>query len=409
MSDTLDWEPPGGSERAALVASLRRRSSEIGHAIYGRIERDIPDLTIGRNEAYRAAVRETIAAVVDYGLENIDRPHGQLGPIPPAVAAQARRAARNGVSFGTVLGRYVAGHRELGEFVISEARQCGLSEQGPALRDIRRTQEVMLEHLTSALGHEYDRERERVGVSAEEDRNERIVLGLLSGGPEDPTELTELEYELHASWHLGIVATGPGAFELIRNLKAHHRGRFLSITREASVWAWLGSSTQAADAELERMARSGDIALTLAVGEPGKGVEGWRLTHEQAQDALRIALRRSDRFARYADGRLLAATLPNDTLVKSLRQRYLIPLSSQRDGGATLRRTLRSYIDVECNASSAAQALKVGRRSVKSRVLIAEGLIGCRLSECLAELDVALRLEELERGSAAEISQEVDR
>jgi GGDEF-like domain/PucR C-terminal helix-turn-helix domain len=409
MSDTLDLGSSGGAERAALVASLRRRSSEIGQAIYGRIERDMPDLTIGRNETYRSAVRETIAAVVDYGLQNIDRQHGELGPIPAAVAAQARRAARNGVSFGTVLGRYVAGHRELGEFVIREAQQCGLSEQGPALHDIRRIQEVMLEHLTSALGHEYDRERERVGVSSEEDRNERIVVGLLDGGPEDPAELTELEYELHASWHLGMVATGPGAFELIRNLKVRHGDRLLAITREGSVWAWLGSATQPKDAELERMARSADIALTLAVGEPGKGVEGWRLSHRQAEDALRIALRRSDRFARYADGRLLAATLPNDTLMKSLRQRYLIPLASQKDGGATLRRTLRSYIDVECNASSAAQALKVGRRSVKSRVLTAEGLIGCRLSECLAELDVALRLEELERGSVAEASQEVER
>ena len=80
----------------------------------------------------------------------------------------------------------------------------------------------------------------------------------------------------------------------------------------------------------------------------------------------------------------------------SIRNPDQAPLGSQRDGGVTLRRTLRTYIDLDCNATSAAEILKVGRRAVKSRVCTAEKLIGCPLHECLAELDVALRLGELD-------------
>ncbi len=60
-----------------------------------------------------------------------------------------------------------------------------------------------------------------------------------------------------------------------------------------------------------------------------------------------------------------------------------------------LRHTLRTYIDLDCNASCSAEVLMVGRRAVKNRVRTAETLTGCALHECLAELDVALRLNEL--------------
>ena len=46
--------------------------------------------------------------------------------------------------------------------------------------------------------------------------------------------------------------------------------------------------------------------VSSAIGEPGKGLDGWRLTHRQAQAAMRIALRRPQRLTRYADVALLA-------------------------------------------------------------------------------------------------------
>ncbi len=387
--------------RAAIVERLRSRRQEIEQAIYARIQDAVPDPVGSNKPEYQAGVRAAVSAVVDYCLEGIERGSGWLGPIPPAAAAQARRAARAGVSMGTVLRRYVAGHGQIGEFIAQEAERSGLSSHGPALQHIRRTQETLLEHLTAAIENEYNHELERVARSPEQRRAE-IVQGLLSGESVDLAGLAELDYEVHTSWHLGLIATGAEAEVVIRRLKAHYARKLLAVSFDGSVWAWLGGQKRPTATEIECLSTNGHVGLSLAVGEPGWGIDGWRLTHYQAQEALGVALHKPERFARYADGRLLAATVQNDTLARSLREKYLMPLGGQRDGGATLRRTLRTYIDLECNATSASHALKVGRRAVISRVRTVERLIGCHLHECLAELDVALRLEELDHGAATD-------
>ena len=47
-------------------------------------------------------------------------------PVPVALLAQARLAARVGVSLDAVLRRYFAGYTLLGDFLIEEARALGL-------------------------------------------------------------------------------------------------------------------------------------------------------------------------------------------------------------------------------------------------------------------------------------------
>jgi DNA-binding PucR family transcriptional regulator len=88
-------------------------------------------------------------------------------------------------------------------------------------------------------------------------------------------------------------------------------------------------------------------------------------------------------------------------LGRSLRQKFLMPLAGQRDGGAILRQTLRAYIDAHGGATTAAKALKVDRHTVENRLHTVEELIGCALYTCLAEIDVALHLKELD-GAAAD-------
>jgi hypothetical protein len=91
---------------------------------------------------------------------------------------------------------------------------------------------------------------------------------------------------------------------------------------------------------------------------------------------------------------LLAAALEDEALGASLVD-FLAPLRSRPDGGAALLRTLRAYLDAECNGSSAASALKVRRQTVGNRLRLVEHLLDRPLRSCLAELDVALRLVDL--------------
>jgi sugar diacid utilization regulator len=229
---------------------------------------------------------------------------------------------------------------------------------------------------------------------SEEDRAE-LVQRLLAGARVDPDELGRLGYEIE-TWHLGMVASGTKATEVLQDLKTSLGRELLLVLDGGTVWAWLGGSRQVAVADVERvLSRSEHMDVSLAIGEPGRGIDGWRLTHHQAQEAYGLTMRRPQRITWYADNPLLAAAVGNDTLAMSLKQKYGEPLRTQRDGGVALRRTLRAYIDAGCVVTSAAPVLGVRRHTVASHVSIIERLIGRRVRACLSELDVALRLEEL--------------
>jgi DNA-binding PucR family transcriptional regulator len=139
----------------------------------------------------------------------------------------------------------------------------------------------------------------------------------------------------------------------------------------------------------------------LALGEPGEGPGGWRLSHRQARAALPIAARSPERFVRYADVALAASILQDDLLATSLRQIYFAPLEGERDGGEVARETLRAYFAAGRNVSSAAVALGVNRNTVASRLRAIEARTGQPLTSRAAEFEAALRLDDLGEPSVA--------
>ncbi len=374
-----------------VAGRLRERRVEIERAILARV-RAVPDLVEGEDAEYVAGLNEAVAAAVDYGLRGIEQGEGWSGPVPLKAVAQAHRAARNGVALETVLRRYFAGHTLLGDFVMQEADSGGLLGQGAALRYVQRTQASLLDRLIVSIIDEYTRESERTGRSLEQRRFE-LVRRLLSG---ESVDIAGLGYGLDG-WHLGVIATGAGAGKAVRGLAAGLDRRLLSVSRgEETVWAWLGGQHRPAVGDIERLPSAGwPVGVSLAVGEPGRGVDGWRLTHRQAQAALWVALRGPQRLTLYADAVLLVAVLQDDAAASSLVKIYLSPLDGLRDG-LLLRETLRTYLAAGSNAATAAASLGVARRTIERRVRIIEERLGRQLHTCQAELEVALRLEELD-------------
>jgi PucR C-terminal helix-turn-helix domain/GGDEF-like domain len=381
-----------------VVTRLRLRHSAIEEVIFARIRDPASFGSVGSEDAeYLAGLRATVAAVVDYVLTGIEQGEAWSGPIPSVAVAQARRAARCGVSLNTLVLRYIAGHRLLGEFVKDEADRAGYSSHGHALHQLRRAQESLLERLTAAITSEHQRERERMERSPEQCRRE-FVQKLLAG---EPVDSAGLDYELDA-WHLGLIAAGAGAEKVVRALANGLGRRLLAVPcGEGTVWAWLGGRRKPAIADIERLLLASGVACApLAVGEPRKGIDGWRLTHREAQVALPVALNRPQRLTRCADVPLEAALLQHELLAGVLVKNYLSPLSCQKDGGTVLRETLRAYFAKECNAAKAGIALRVDRHTVGRRLHAIEEALGRLIPTCRAELELALRLEEL--GAAAE-------
>jgi hypothetical protein len=375
--------------RTELVQKLRARSGEIEDALVAHVE-SLSEDAEGDDPDYRAGIRATVAESLDYALQGIERGDAWEGPMPAAAAAQARRAARSGVPLETVLRRYAAGDRLVGEFIVDET--AGMSQE--QTRQILRSQGPHVDRLMAAVAAEYVEELELLRRSPSQRRAERVQR-LLSG--DAPGQIGWLEYELDA-WHLGLIVTGPRPDVAARTLAAGLGRRPLAVARgDETAWAWLGGREPLAVVELERYLAAGVLGqVSLAVGEPRQGLEGWRLTHHEAKAAQQVMLRRPQPLVQASDVILLAAVLRDELLARSLRETYLAPLDEMGDPGGILRGTLRAYFEAGFNAATAAAALQIDRHTVQRRLRKVEEALGRVLQSSHAEIEVALLLEELD-------------
>jgi hypothetical protein len=304
--------------------------------------------------------------------------------------AQARLAARNGINLDTILRRYFAGYTLLGDFLMQEAEDGGLLG-GSALKRLLRVQAALFDRLIAAVTEEYTRESEGRLDTVEQCRAERVER-LLAGELLDTSEFAS-EFDAH---HLGVIAAGLGVAE--PNPRPRQGARSsppAHSSQRGNHWAWLGTRRPLDVEELVRhLTQSWPAQVSLAIGESGQGLAGWRLTHQQARAALPIALRSPESFVRYTD---VALRLD----APRRRPRHLdaraLPRSALK--GARWRRraaaTLRAYFTAERNVSSAAAALGVSRQTVINRLRAIEERLARPVGSCAAEMDAALRLEDL--------------
>ena len=258
---------------------------------------------------------------------------------------------------------------------------------------MQQTQASLLDRLIATVSEEHAREVERLHRSPEQRRAER-VRRLLAGGIVDSAELG---YELDG-WHLGLIASGQGARQAVSGVAAGLGCQPLLVSSdERSVWAWLGGSHDVVVRAIEGLATARwPAGVSLALGEPEEGLEGWRATHRQAQDALLVSLRRPRTLTWYADVALLAPLLRDEALARELMAIYLSPLDRHRRySGKTLRETLRAYFDARQQTTSTALSLGVSRPTVESHIRAVEKALGRKLHMCeTIFLKVALQLEE---------------
>lgn len=375
--------------RAELSERLRAQKSQIEQAVQVRLEGG-PGVPTTASSAHLSESRLALAAAVEYAIATAEFGERRLPPVPPAVLAEARHAARDRVGLDVVMRRLLAGHAVLTAFLIDTAEQCDQRTDIP-LKTILGDQAIMLDKLTDAVVVEYNRDLSERPVSEEERRTRRIQR-LLDG---ELLNAAELDYHLNGH-HLGAVLTGPGAIEAARRIAESLDRRLLLARPEHTVWAWFGGQSAIDREELDRSIEGEwESEVVLALGEPASGLDGWRLTHRQARAAMLIASRTPGSPVRYRSVALLASMLQDELLTRSLYDLYLAPLQEERDGGLALRSTLRMYFRVNRNATSTAAALSVSRQTVVNRLRLVEKYLERPLASCAAEVDAALQLYEL--------------
>lgn len=378
--------------RGDVAKRLRSRSVEIEEAILTRIRNTAADPIEEGDVEYEAGQRAAIAALLRHAVLGIRDEAKTARPAPLEAVAQVHRAARAGVGMNVIIRRYAVGFAEFGDFVIQEADGAGLLLHGNGLRSVQRTQAGLFEHLIVTINKEYGLETDRIASSAER-RSAKQIRRLLAYGASDPVDL---DYDFD-SWHLAVIGTGRNAVRVIRNLANQLHCRLLDVSYDdQSVWAWLGGDRKRLVGDYERLSSIGwPVGVSLAVGQPAEGFDGWRLTHGQAQDARLLALCRPQTLTLYSEAALLAPWLRDRPRARALVAMYLSPLDEYKCVHPTLRETLRGFFAGGRNASQAARNLSISRRAMRNRMLLVERALGSLLDTNQAELELALRLEEL--------------
>lgn len=383
--------PQRGKSSVPLRARLEARRPDIEEAA---LARTIAMSAASQDGAADVAgcVRREISAILDYSFAITE---GDLAPepaIPEILLTHTRLAAQRGIGLEMVR-RISSSYALLTHFLIETVTEGSDSERAE-LQQLLDIYALLFDRLMSAIADEYAY-HSRSRSSSTEQRRLVQIKKLLAGAFVDTSDLA---YEFRAL-HLGAIAQGVQAAEVLRDAAAAIDCRLLVVHRdEDTVWAWLGRRRSI---NLDRLASvissQRPVKMRLAFGEPGKGLAGWRRSHQQAQAAFSIASCKPENIVRYADVALLASMAQDDLLATSLREIYLAPLAEERDGGFKLRQTLLAYFDAGCNGASAAAALGVRRQTVNQRLQKVEKRIGRPVASCTRELSAALHLDELNR------------
>lgn len=379
--------------RAALAQRLRERLPELRSAVATRVYA-IADPREVADAGYRERLDAAVTAAVEYRLAVLELGQRRAPAVPEVLLAQARLDARDRVTLDTVLRRYFAGGALFGDFLAEEAERADVPSS--ELRSLLAAQSAVAERMIAAVSEEHARETKSRPRTAEERVREQ-VKALLAGELVDRTGLDAmLNYELDG-FHLGLMVSGEGGEKLLRDLAAALDRRLLVGKREEEpVWgAWLGGrSPLSAEKAVAAAKELVTDQVFVTIGEPAEGLVGWRFSHHQAKVALPIALDTGRHVLRYAEIAVLATVARDDLTTTSLRRLYLEPLERGREGGKVARETLRAYFEADRNISSTAAALGVDRRTVRNRIGAIEELLGRPLRGSLADLEIALRLDE---------------
>jgi DNA-binding PucR family transcriptional regulator len=263
--------------------------------------------------------------------------------------------------------------------------------------------------VTDDVIRAYQREHERWVRSASALRSED-VRRLLDGRLDDEQAASSrLGYELRRA-HCAIVCWSdcppdgsslPDLARVARRLAhAVGGGDVLTVTLGPDLVAAWTSPARTAEWEHETCPAALDAGVHVAIGEPHRGLEGFRRSYEEALEVRRIAMltgRAPGRPRRYRDVALTALLTQDLDQAQAFAQDVLGELADDSDSARRLAATLRVFLDEHGSHARTARRLGVHENTVAYRLKKVAEKLGRGLDEARLETWTALVLHDVLR------------
>lgn len=397
------------SDRLARVATaLNDRASEVTAELVSLYERELPHLVHddeGMVSLLSASVYQNIDTALRIFQHGIDPTRVEA---PAAAIEYARRLAQRGTSVIDLIRAYYLGQMAVLDLAIEEGtRQIPeASELGALTREALSGALIFIDRVTQQVVAAYEEERDTWLLNRSAVRAAR-VRSLLDGGAVDiAASEAALGYRVRGN-HVGLVAwysetarppdALAGLEALAVRFTAKRPGRPLFVPHdELCAWVWLpvDEPTGLTDEEIES-ALAADEQVRVAVGEPGRGVEGFRRTHRQAArvHGLSVAAGENcDRAMTFRDVGAMALMASDLTATRLWVEETLGELAFDDEQLERLRETLRVFLTVGSSYTAAADRLLMHKNSVQYRVRRAQELLGRPVAENRLDVELALNL-----------------
>jgi hypothetical protein len=277
------------------------------------------------------------------------------------------------------------------------------SERTP-VREAEYVKDVLddsFDHFTVGVAAQYERVRATADTPA-------TLLKRVPGGTASPVETAaRFGYGLSGT-HVAMVLGSPQGSvtdddavsgELVAQLEqATSSSGVLAVTDLGDTHVWLRDPKLSLDdlhTTVAAVTGGPREALRVAVGLPGAGSDGFRLSHQQARATWRVAQLGDARLGRvlgYGSIETVSLLVSDLPRARSLVFRALGQLATDDARMRELRQTLRALLDAKGSVAKAGLALHAHRNTVTYRARQIDSLLGGNSSPL--ELRAALELAE---------------
>lgn len=396
-----------------LLAALGGDSAAHGRRMATSVHQRIPELSdvaeqralFAETEASCAANVTEIMRLLESGLPVSDV------TVPDAARDYAVSLVHRRIPLAVLLRAYRIGQNHLW-LTFAERLRLVAGDDPASVQTMESIASLLFEYVdrvSDKLAAIYQQERDQWVRSASAVRIE-TVRELLDGAAIDVGVASQrLVYELRGR-HLGLIVSAAPSPELVPQPGALERAAvaaagivgckdpLLVPVGTSILWAWAatGELTDAEAVErLEQHVPRG--GLRLAIGRPAPGVDGFRVTHEEAQHAAELhpdaGVGGPDApTVSYRAMELLSLLTADFERSRRFVQRELGPLAAPDDATARLRETALAFLDHGGSHLAAAQALHLHKNTVYTRVRRAERSLGSPVVPGRAALHAALTL-----------------
>ena len=396
---------------AEVAGRLHERLAEASSEIHRALEDQIPELRGDPRlmELLGTSVEGNVDTMLhalryDIAVERVEA--------PTAALEYARRLAQRGVPVNALVRAYRLGQRRLNELIFDELRGTQMSDA---------TRVAVIEAMTAAIFEYIDWMSQQVVVIYEDERERWLedqnsvrgvrVREVLAANKTIDVDAATTSIRYPLRWHhLGLVMWYPDdrpegdqlarlqrfLRELSESAGASGGPLFVAADRTCG-WGWLPYRAAAADAatKVREFTLARPDPPSVAIGTMAGGVEGFRRSHREAEEARGVAI-----VSERQGPTVIAATDPGLAVVARLGgdvagtrewvATVLGDLANDNENDARLRETLRVYLGCGCSYKVAAEELNLHFNSVKYRVGRAVARRGAEIGSDRLDIELAL-------------------